>query len=266
MGEHTQCSTRIGSHTILPARRERIEFTTADAVPLVGELALPEEGPPVATLILLHPLPTHGGSMDSHLFRKAAWRLPALAQLAVLRFNTRGTGSAQAQSGGSFANGDAERADVLAAVEFAHLRALPHIWLVGWSFGTELALMYGANLDIDGAILLSPPLKKTRSDHLVAWAASRKPLRALVPENDTYLRPREAKTRFALVPQARVIPVDGAVHLWIGEKHVKRVLNEIVEITNPTAAPLPTHWDGLSTTYRIHARQTDTSPTESRSN
>ena len=35
--------------------------------------------------------PTHGGMMDSHVFRKAAFRLPALAGLAVLRFNTRGT-------------------------------------------------------------------------------------------------------------------------------------------------------------------------------
>ena len=40
---------------------------------------------PVATLVCLHPLPTHGGMMDSHLYRKAAWRLPALADMAVLR-------------------------------------------------------------------------------------------------------------------------------------------------------------------------------------
>ena len=31
----------------------------------------------MVTLVMLHPLPTHGGMMDSHIFRKAAWRLPA---------------------------------------------------------------------------------------------------------------------------------------------------------------------------------------------
>ena len=34
---------------------------------------------PVATLVCLHPLPTAGGFMDSHILRKAAARLPALA-------------------------------------------------------------------------------------------------------------------------------------------------------------------------------------------
>lgn len=79
----------IRALSVLPARRTDIELHTADGLTLVGELALPAEREPRATLITLHPLPTHGGFMDSHVFRKAAWRLPALADLAVLRFNTR---------------------------------------------------------------------------------------------------------------------------------------------------------------------------------
>ena len=87
--------------TVLPARREDIELHTADGLCLVGELALPVDRTPVATLICLHPLPTHGGSMDSHVLRKAAFRLPAQAGVAVLRFNTRGTGD----SAGAFDTG-----------------------------------------------------------------------------------------------------------------------------------------------------------------
>ncbi|BCB87351.1 hypothetical protein Psuf_046640 [Phytohabitans suffuscus] len=89
-------SEKIRANSILPGRREDIELHTADGLKLVGELALPADRDPSATLICLHPLPTHGGMMDSHLFRKAAWRLPALAGLAVLRFNTRGTASVRA--------------------------------------------------------------------------------------------------------------------------------------------------------------------------
>ncbi|HLV44768.1 MAG TPA: hypothetical protein VKY39_07410, partial [Aggregatilineales bacterium] len=74
----------------LPARREDIELHTSDGLTLVGELALPLDREPVATMLALHPLPTAGGFMDSHILRKAAGRLPALADLAVLRFNTRG--------------------------------------------------------------------------------------------------------------------------------------------------------------------------------
>ena len=101
----------------------------------------------MATLVCLHPLPTHGGMMDSHVFRKAAWRLPALAGLAVLRFNTRGTSSVRGASEGSFSAG-----------------------------------------------------------------------------------------------------VDGAKHLWVGEKYVRIVLSEIVRTVNPAAlhgaAALPAAWDG----------------------
>ena len=82
--------------------------------------------------------------MDSHVYRKASYRLPALAGIAVLRFNTRGTASPRGTSGGTFEEGIGERLDVEAAVRFAVERGLPNRWLVGWSFGTELALMYGA--------------------------------------------------------------------------------------------------------------------------
>ncbi len=63
---------------------------------------------------------------------------------------------------------------------------------------------------------------------------------ALVPEFDDYLRPDEARARFARAPQAEVVAVDGAKHLWVGEPYVRIVLNEIVRRVNPAAWPLPT--------------------------
>ena len=230
---------------MLPARREDVELHTADGLTLVGELALPLERDPVATLITLHPLPTHGGFMDSHVLRKAAWRLPALADLAVLRFNLRGVSSARGTSEGVFDGGDAERYDVAAAIELAEFRDLPRRWLVGWSFGTDLALMHGLDPSIEGAVLLSPPLKYCRPEHLQAWDDSGKPLVALVPEHDDYLRPPEAAQRFSGVARAEVIGVDGARHLWVGEANVYRVLSEIVAHVVPDRRePLPTTWSG----------------------
>ena len=241
----------IRANTVLPARRENIELRTRDGLTLVGELALPADREPEATLVTLHPLPTHGGFMDSHVFRKASFRLPALAGLAVLRFNTRGTSSPRGTSEGRFEEGVGERADVEAAVGFAVERGLPTRWLVGWSFGTELALKYGAVDPVadatEGAVLLSPPLHRAVDADLDAWAASGRPLTALVPEHDDYLRPAEAAERFARVPHARVVGVEGAKHLWVGERFVHRALSEIVdEVTDAGsgAAGLPTSWDG----------------------
>lgn len=233
----------IRGNSILPARREPLTLETADGLSLIGELALPPDSEPVATMICLHPLPTHGGMMDSHLFRKASYRLPALAGIAVLRFNTRGTSSVQGTSGGTFDSAESEKYDVAAAIEHAEFADLPNIWLVGWSFGTDLALMHGLDPAIAGLILLSPPLRFSGPEHLAAWAESDKPVTALIPENDDYLQPPEARERFAAIPQAEIIAVDGAKHLWVGDS--ERVLDEITRKLAPdVVVPLPTTWDG----------------------
>ena len=244
----TTSPSPIRALSVLPAQRTDIELHTADGLTLVGELAVPVDRPAVATLVTLHPLPTHGGFMDSHVLRKAAWRLPALAGLAVLRFNTRGTSSPRGTSEGTFDGGRAERFDVAAAIEYADFHELPRPWLVGWSFGTELALMHGADPAVQGAILLSPPLARATDADLDHWDEFGRPLVALVPEHDDFLRPDEARRRFARVHQAEVIGVDGAKHLWVGEPFVRRVLDEIVAHVLPGHGPLPTTWAGPVTT------------------
>ena len=173
--------------------------------------------------------------MDSHILRKAAARLPALADLAVLRFNTRGTTSPRGTSEGSFGEGVAERADVAAAMAFVAERGLPNPWLVGWSFGTELALKYGLEHGIAGAVLLSPPLHRTTDEELRRWNGSPAPIVALIPEHDDYLRPAEAAERFAVLPRLRRVDVEGGRHLWVGESQTRRVLDEIVAAVNPAA-------------------------------
>lgn len=234
----------IRGPVLLPARREAITLRTLDELTLVGELAQPSETPPVATLVTLHPLPTAGGFMDSHILRKAAARLPALADLAVLRFNTRGTTSPHGTSEGTFGGGASEAFDVAAAMDLVRERGLPRPWLVGWSFGTELALKYGRDHDVEGVILLSPPLHRATPEEVAAWAGDSRRVIVIVPEFDDYLRPDAAAERFASIPDAVMIAVEGGKHLWVGENQTRRVLTEIVAAVNPDALPLPITWDG----------------------
>jgi len=231
--------TEIRANTVLPARRRTVDLHTADGLRLDGAVALPADREPAATLLCLHPLPTHGGSLDSHLLRKADWRLPALAGIAVVRFNTRGTGGSE----GAFDGGDAERYDIAAALDLVEHEDLPAPWLMGWSFGSELALMHGAeDPTVTGAILLSPPLKRAGDGDLDRWAAAGKPLVAVVPEHDDYLQPPEARRRFARVPQAEVVAVAGAKHLFVG--YADEVLDVVAERLVPGSSPLPRTWEG----------------------
>lgn len=241
--------TEIGANAVLPARREALTLTTADDVTLRGELSLPDWTDPVATLVCVHPLTTHGGSMQSHLFRKMSWRLPALAGLAVLRFNMRGAGSEAERSGGDFAECRGEGLDLGAVLSYVTAAGLPEPWLVGWSFGTDVTLKYGDRPPVAGAVLLSPPLRYADDDDLRRWAQGGRPLVVLVPEYDDYLRPQAAEQRFAMIPQVDLRSIAEAGHLWVGERFVRIVLNEIVRTVAPAAHPLPVDWTGPMTRW-----------------
>ncbi|EAR25619.1 hypothetical protein A20C1_05111 [marine actinobacterium PHSC20C1] len=235
-------SEAIRGATELPALREEIELQTSDGFTLVGELSLPESGHVAATLVTLHPLPTAGGFMDSHIIRKAAARLPALADVAVLRFNFRGVTSPRGTSEGSFGDGILEEHDLQAAMDFVRERGLPNVWLMGWSFGTEVTLKFGREHPVTGAILLSPPLHRASAEDVAAWAGDERRLVAVIPELDDYLRPEEAKKRFASVPDLEFVAVEGGKHLWVGEAQTYRVLSEVVARLNPAVLPLPQTW------------------------
>lgn len=233
-------SELIRPSTVLPANRRSISIKTADGLNLIGEVATPLANR-LASILCLHPLPTAGGMMDSHVYKKAANRLPAMAGIEIIRFNTRGTTSEAGTSEGSFGEGVTERFDVEAAVEFSFNElGAENLWIMGWSFGTDLALKFARDPRIKGLILLSPPLRTSEVSDLEFWAKDGRPITALIPEFDDYLQPEAAAVAFKVVPQIKLINVADAKHLWVGEPAVYRVLSEITEILSPQSLPLPT--------------------------
>jgi uncharacterized protein len=230
---------RVGPVSIYPSVRTPFHVTTNDGVVLVGEVAAPIQKSKGA-ILCLHPLPTAGGMMDSHIYKKAANRLPAMADLTVVRFNTRGTSSEAGTSTGEFDNGNAEHYDVEAMLNYCFdVLKLENLWVVGWSFGTDLALQHAKDPRHKGLILLSPPLRTTTDEQLKYWNSDQRPVIALVPELDDYLKPDEARTRFSIVPSMKIIAVDEAKHLWLGEPSVHRVLSEITSIVTGEVIKLP---------------------------
>jgi alpha/beta superfamily hydrolase len=233
-------SQTVRPSSVFEAVRTPFHLLTEDGIDLIGEVAAPIGGSKGA-ILCLHPLPTAGGMMDSHVYKKAANRLPAMAGITVVRFNTRGTTSEAGSSTGEFDNGKSEHFDVEAMLRYCfHDLKLENVWVTGWSFGTDLALQHAKDPRHNGLILLSPPLRTTTNEQLEYWNTDPRPITALVPEFDDYLQPEAARERFAIVPKLKIIAVDEAKHLWLGEPSVHRVLSEITSIVTgvPTSLPL----------------------------
>lgn len=232
-------SELIRPSTVLPAVRTPFVVRTEDGIDLVGEVARTLDAPS-GSILMLHPLPTAGGMMDSHVYKKAANRLPAMAGINVIRFNTRGTTSDAGTSTGHFDDAVSERLDVEAMIKYCSDELkVENLWIVGWSFGTDLALKFARDKRVKGLILLSPPIRYSTEDDLKWWGSDGRPVIALVPEHDDYLKPAEAIKRFAALKQITIIPVEDAKHLWVGEPAVYRVLSEITKVIAPSRLPLP---------------------------
>lgn len=101
---------------------------------LEGVLWLPE-GPPRAAIVLGHPHPLRGGSMDSSVVFRAGRALQEVG-LAVLRLNYRGVGT----SAGTFDGEGGEVEDHRAALEWleGEVAGVP-LWAGGFSFGARTA-------------------------------------------------------------------------------------------------------------------------------
>ena len=80
----------------------------------------------------------------------------------------------------------------------------------------------------------------TTESELKFWAEDGRPIIALVPEEDEYLKPEAARKKFAVIPQIEIVDGKGMKHLWLGEPSVQFVHNEIVKRVAPEKYPLPT--------------------------
>jgi len=126
------------------------------------ELAIDEpDGELRGVALLLHPLPTHGGTLDNKVVQTLARASVALGLRAV-RFNFRGVGA----SAGSFDNGVGELDDALAAAGAARVAGLP-FFVGGFSFGAFVATRLAERLAQQGQ-----PVDKLA---LLGLAASRFP-------------------------------------------------------------------------------------------
>ena len=142
----------------------RVSFLSGGLV-LEGILVIPEGAGPLPAVIVCHPHPLYGGSMDNNVVCNLSETLTR-ASLVSFKFNFRGVGRSQ----GEFGQGIGEREDVEAAISFiSTVKEVDskRIGLAGYSAGAGFALPVGFNdARIRALAAVSPPLPMFEFDFL----------------------------------------------------------------------------------------------------
>lgn len=164
-------------------------------------------------VVVCHPHPQYGGTMDNNVVEAVVRRLQGDA-VTTLRFNFRGVG----ESEGSYGNLIGECFDARAAVHFLRERTgLASVTLAGYSFGAVAALQAGFDdAGVERLIAIAPPLAMFDIGFLRGCA---KPKLFLVGECDTYC-PIDVFDRSvaAQTQPASSVRLAGADHFFLGHE------------------------------------------------
>lgn len=107
------------------------------------------------TVIVCHPHPLHGGTMNNKVVHYLAKSFNELGAIAV-RFNYRGVG----HSAGTFDNGVGETDDALAVCNWVRDAYPDHaIWLAGFSFGAYVAMRASQHYSPAGLVCVAPAVR-----------------------------------------------------------------------------------------------------------
>jgi alpha/beta superfamily hydrolase len=182
----------------------------AGPVQLEAQLRQPKSLPRGA-VVLCHPHPIYGGTMDNRVVYRAA-KAAAQAGFAALRFNFRGVG----QSTGAFDQGTGEKEDVAAAIDWleTEYRGLP-LALVGYSFGAWVGLQVGcADPRIGALVGLGLPLDLYDFDFLTGTL---KPALYIVGTRDEFCSQENLDRLEPRLPGTSMVHrIEGSGHFFDG--------------------------------------------------
>jgi len=137
-------------------KETRVSFPSGELF-LEGILAIPKGAGAFPAVIVCHPHPLYGGSMDNNVVSSLSETLTQ-ASFVSFKFNFRGVGGSQ----GEFGQGIGEQEDVKAAISFiSKVKEVDskRIGLAGYSAGAGFALPVGCkDARIKALAAVSPPL------------------------------------------------------------------------------------------------------------
>jgi len=193
-------------------KRTRVSFSSGGLF-LEGILAIPEGAGLFPAVIVCHPHPLYGGSMDNNVVCSLSETLTQ-ASLASFKFNFRGVGGSQ----GEFDQGIGEQEDVEAAISFiSTVKEVDskRIGLAGYSAGAGFAFPVGFNDDrIRALAAVSPPLSMFDFDFLKSCP---KPKLLISGSMDDLISINQFLEFCQNLPEPKECEsIEGADHFWWG--------------------------------------------------
>jgi len=193
-------------------KNTRISFSSG-GLSLEGILAVPEGMAPFPAVIVCHPHPLYGGSMDNNVVNSLSETLTQ-ASLVSFKFNFRGVGESQGKSG----QGIGEREDVEAAISFiSTVKEVDskRIGLAGYSAGAGFAFPIGFNdARIKALAAVSPPLPMFDFDFLKGCL---KPKLLILGRRDSFISTDQFLEFCQSLPEPKECEsIEGADHFWWG--------------------------------------------------
>lgn len=194
--------------------QRRLRFRSGQ-LHLEGILTLPRGTGPFPAVVVCHPHPLHGGSMDNNVVRSLCQAL-ARVSLVSFRFNFRGVGDSE----GEFDHGIGEEEDVKAAVSFiSGLKEVDssRLGLAGYSAGAAFALPVGSRDErIRALAAVSPPL--TMFDFGFLKGCHKPEFLISGTEDDFTPVERFLELCSSLTEPKEYQTIEGADHFWWGHE------------------------------------------------
>lgn len=187
-----------------------------------GDLEAVVETPPTvaasaaAFMVVCHPHPLHGGTMDNKVVTTLARTAHELA-IPTIRFNYRGVG----KSSGSYDEGRGEMADALSVIAWGRQRwPGAALWLAGFSFGGVVALRAATAPDagpVARLVTVAPALGRNyaMAGEITVPAC---PWLALQGDADDVVDPAQnVRLLGQLTPAPRLVVLPGVGHFFHGQ-------------------------------------------------
>jgi len=180
---------------------------------LEGILSVPEGNRPLPAVIVCHPHPLYGGSMENNAVNSICEALTRLS-LISFKFNFRGVGYSQ----GTYDNGIGEQEDVRAAISFLtqlNMVDSNRIGLAGYSAGAAFGLPIGAeDSGIIAIAAVSPPFSMSDFSFLTD---SLKPKYLISGSDDNFTLESQFQDYCKHLPDpVEYESIEGADHFWSG--------------------------------------------------